>query len=47
MGVCVDKTIIQKKFGLGIDIYDVFLHMVHGKKCKNVNSSHKVPTFWE
>jgi hypothetical protein len=21
--------------------------MVHEKKCKNVNSSHKVPTFWE
>jgi hypothetical protein len=44
MGVHVDRTIIQKTFCLGIDIYDLFLHMIHGKKCKNANSSHKVPT---
>jgi hypothetical protein len=34
-------------FCLGIDIYDSFLHMVHEKKCKNANSSHKVPIFLE
>jgi hypothetical protein len=34
-------------FCLGIDIYKNNLHMVHEKKCKNENSSHKVPTFWE
>jgi hypothetical protein len=47
MGVRVDKTIVQFFFGLGIAINDFLLHVVHEKKCKNANSSHKVPTFWE
>jgi hypothetical protein len=47
MGVHVDRTIIQKNNCLGIDICEFVLHMVHEKKCKNANSNHKVPTFWE
>jgi hypothetical protein len=31
MGVHVDKKIIQFFFGLVIDIYGFFLHMVHEK----------------
>jgi hypothetical protein len=34
MGVHVDRKIIQKKICLGIDIYDLFLHMVHEKNVK-------------
>jgi hypothetical protein len=34
MGVHVDKKIIQFFFGLVIDIYDLFLHMVHEKNEK-------------
>ncbi len=47
MGVCVNKKIVQIFVCLVIDIYDFFLHMAHEKQCKNSNSSHKVPTFWE
>jgi len=38
---------LDGKICLGIDIHKKNLHMVHEKKCKNANSNHKVPTFWE
>ncbi len=39
--------VFQSFVCLVIDISDFFLHVARAKQCKNTNSIHMVPTFWE